>query len=77
MNNNEDQTEAIGEVWFLYSENEQPMGRLYRQADLPSPELGLHFQHGENGQELEIVEYSELGPTCMMRRFRIVVRVAG
>lgn len=69
------QTEAIEAVWFLYSEDEQPMGRLYRREGEPNPQLGLHFVHGDEGQEVEILQFRELGPTCMMRRFRVVVRV--
>lgn len=73
--NSQEQTEAIGEVWFLYSQHEQPMGRVYRREGEPAPQVALRFQHGDDGQEVEIVEFRELGPTCLMRRFRVVVRV--
>ena len=72
---NDNQTEAIGEVWFLLSEDEQPMGRIYRRDGEPSPQDGQRFAHGEDGQEVEIISFRELGPTCLMRRFQVVVKV--
>ena len=71
---NGEQTEAIGAVWFLYSEDEQPMGRTYRCEGEPTPELGLRFLFGDEGKEVEIIGFRELGPTCLMRRFRVEVR---
>ena len=67
-------TEAIEAVWFLYSEDEQPMGRVYRREGEPAPAIGLRFRHGDGEAEVEIVRCRELGPTCLMRRFRVVVR---
>ena len=67
-------TDAIGAVWFLYSEDEQPIGRMYRREGEPTPHVGLRFRQEDDGSEVKIVHFRELGPTCLMRRFSVVVR---
>ena len=69
----QEQTEAIEAVWFLYSEDELPMGRVYRREGEPAPVIGLRFRQGDGDSEVEIVQFRELGPTCLMRRSRVVV----
>ena len=70
------QTEAISAVWFLYSEANEPMGRLYRREGEGEPVVGAAITDGEQWDGAEIVEAKELTPTCLMRRFRVVIRVA-
>ena len=72
----EGQTDAIEALWFLYSEDARPMGRTYRREGQPTPQVGLRFRQGDDDSEVEIVEFRELGPTCLMRRFHVVVRAA-
>ncbi len=68
------QTEAISAVWFLYSEANEPMGRLYRREGEGEPVVGSIITDGEQWEGAEIVEAKELTPTCLMRRFRVVLR---
>ena len=70
------QTEAISAVWFLYSEANEPMGRLYRREGEGEPVVGAAIADGEQWEGAEIVEAKELTPTCLMRRFRVVIRIA-
>ena len=34
------QTQAIETVWFVYSEQGEPLGRLYMEEGAPAPEVG-------------------------------------
>ena len=70
----QDPTDTVEAVWFLYSEDEQPMGRMYRREGEPMPQVGLRFRQEDDGSEVKIVLFRELGPTCLMRRFHVVVR---
>lgn len=69
------QTEAISAVWFLYSEANEPMGRLYRREGEGQPVVGATITSDElELGSAEIVEARELTPTCLMRRFRVTIR---
>ena len=69
------QTEAIGAVWFVYSEAGEPMGRLYRGEGALEPAVGARMPEGDEWHSAEITGVRELAPTCAMRRFRVSVRM--
>ncbi len=72
------QTEAIGAVWFVYSETGEPMGRLYRgDGDELAPVVGALLPKDGEWRSGEITGVRELAPTCAMRRFRVSARVDG
>jgi hypothetical protein len=69
-------TEAVSAVWFLYSEANEPLGQLYRREAEAVPTIGDQVTDDKGRwQTAEIVEVKELGPTCAMRRFRVVIRI--
>ena len=41
------QTQAIETVWFVYSEQGEPLGRLYREEGAPDPEVGARMPDGD------------------------------
>ena len=61
-------------VWFLYSEQDEPLGQVYRAKEDAVPTMGVKIDNRPNGESVEVVEFSELRATCAMRRFRVVVR---
>ena len=58
-------------TWFLKSEEGQPLGQVYR--DPGDPPLTEGAQVDGIG---EVVRFTELGASCGMRRFEVVVRPA-
>jgi hypothetical protein len=58
-------------TWFLYSEDDQPMGSIYRKA---LPEAGAQIDEREGFAAAQVVSFTELRATCAMRRFKVVVR---
>lgn len=69
-------TETVSAVWFLYSEANEPLGQLYRGEAEAVPGVGDSIADaGGRWQTAEIVDVKELGPTCAMRRFRVVIRI--
>ena len=58
-------------TWFLKSEDGQPLGQVYRDADDPPPTAGAQVD-GIG----EVVRFTELGASCGMRRFEVIVRPA-
>ena len=67
------QTQAIEAVWFVYSEDGKPLGRLYMEAGAPVPEIGAFLPDGESWTSGVITAVRELAPTCAMRRFRVTI----
>ena len=67
------QTQAIETVWFVYSEDGKPLGRLYMEEGAPAPEVGALMPDGEGWTSGVIIAVQELAPTCAMRRFRVTV----
>ena len=55
-------------AWFLYDQNGNPLGQIYRQGP---PEVGAQIDAGV------VTDFQELRPTCANRRFRVVVRMEG
>ena len=62
-------------VWFLYSEDDRPLGQVYRDLEDAVPTLGARLTDGERWGTSEVVMFEELATTCAMRRFRVVVRI--
>ena len=67
------QTQAIETVWFVYSEQGEPLGRLYREEGAPDPEGGARMPEGDGWANATITAVRELAPTCAMRRFRVTI----
>ena len=67
------QTQAIETVWFVYSEQGEPLGRLYREEGAPDPEVGARMPDGDGWPSATITAVRELAPTCAMRRFRVTI----
>ena len=58
-------------TWFLKSEDGQPLGQVYRDA--ADPPLAEGVQVDGIGV---VVRFTELGSSCGMRRFEVIVRAA-
>ncbi|MCH7841496.1 MAG: hypothetical protein J4N75_12810 [Chloroflexi bacterium] len=58
-------------IWFLYSEEDAPMGSIYRKN---LPEVGAQVEEREGFADAQVVSFTELRATCAMRRFKVVVR---
>ena len=58
-------------TWFLKSEDGQPLGQVYRDAGDPPPTGGVQV----DGIGV-VVRFTELGSSCGMRRFEVIVRAA-
>lgn len=56
-------------TWFLKSEDGRPLGQVYRDPGDPPPAEGAQVD-GVG----EVVRFTELGASCGMRRFEVIVR---
>ena len=65
----------IAATWFVKSEDGQPLGHIYRGDDAAVPAPGAVLEGEARWLSAEVVSFKELGPTCSMRRFAVVVRV--
>ena len=59
-------------TWFLYSEDDVPLRRIYRSR---VPQVEARVEDGPGFASAEVVSFTELRATCAMRRFKVVVRV--
>ena len=59
--------------WYLYSEDDEPLGSIYRSAH---PEVDAVIEDGPGFKTAQVSSFTELRATCAMRRFRVVVRDA-
>ena len=59
-------------TWFLYSEDDVPLGRVYRRS---APQAEAQIEDRPGFASAEVVSFTELRATCAMRRFKVVVRV--
>ena len=59
-------------TWFLYSEDDVPLDRIYRSSD---PQVEARVEDGPGFASAEVVSFTEFRATCAMRRFKAVVRV--
>ena len=76
-NMSKEQTAAVSAVWFVYSEQNKPLGRLYVSEGADPPSAGAPIADGDGWQDAEIAAVRELAPTCAMRRWRVTVRMKG
>ena len=60
-------------VWFLVSEDGDPLGQTYA----PAPEVGQEVRRPEAVAGWVVVTLEELRAACAMRRFRVVIRPPG
>ena len=59
-------------VWFLVSEEGEPLGRIHRQGEEAIPTLGTRLMNGAKWKSAEVIEFTELTATCAVRRFQSV-----
>ncbi len=59
-------------TWYLFSEEDEPLGQMYRAG---VPEVGAQIEGGQRFEVAQVVSFTELRATCAMRRFRVVVRI--
>ncbi|MCH7745888.1 MAG: hypothetical protein IIC84_07445 [Chloroflexi bacterium] len=71
----EQQEATMPTVWFLYSEDGEPLGQVYRRGEEAIPVEGVRITNGAKWKSAEVLSFSELTSTCAMRRFRVVVRL--
>ena len=58
-------------TWFLYTEEDVPVGSVYRES---LPEVGAQIEEREDFEAATVVSFTELRATCAMRRFKVVVQ---
>ncbi len=59
-------------AWYLFSEEDEPLGQIYRAG---LPEVDAQIEGGQGFETAQVVSFTELRATCAMRRFRVVVRI--
>jgi len=59
-------------TWYLFSEEDEPLGHIYRAG---VPEVDDQVEGGQRFEVAQVVSFTELRATCAMRRFRVVVRI--
>ncbi len=59
-------------TWYLFSEEDEPLGQMYRAG---VPEVGDQIAGGQGFETAQVVSFAELRATCAMRRFRVVIRI--
>ena len=59
-------------TWYLFSEEDEPLGQIYRRD---VPEVGVQIDGSQRFDTARVLSIIELRATCAMRRFRVVVRV--
>jgi len=62
--------------WFLYSEDGQALGQVYRKKGEDVPTVGQRLSEADNGLDGVIVSFEELRATCAMRRFKVVLKLS-
>ena len=66
---------TIAATWYLKSERNEPLGQVYRSGDEAVPEPGALVTDSASPSRAKIVKFRELGPTCAMRRFEVILRI--
>ncbi len=69
--NNPPETCLPTTTWFLYTEEDVPVGSVYRKS---LPEVGAQIEESQDFEAATVVSFTELRATCAMRRFKVVVR---
>ena len=62
-------------MWFLSSEDGEPLGQVYRGADDAVPVLGETLTGGRSWESATVLGSEELATACSIRRFKVTVRV--
>jgi hypothetical protein len=65
----------VAASWFVKSEGGEPLGQIYRDEEAAVPSPGSVLTAEAKWHSAEVVSFRELGPTCSIRRFAVVVRV--
>ena len=65
----------IAASWFVKSEGGEALGQIYRGEEASVPFPGSVLTAEAKWRSAEVVSFRELGPTCSIRRFAVVVRV--
>ena len=65
----------IAASWFVKSEGGEPLGQIYRGKEAAVPSPGSVLTAEAKWHSAEVVSFRELGPTCSIQRFAVVVRV--
>lgn len=64
-------------VWYLVSDAGAALGQTYRGKHEDEPHPGERLSGDARWEGATVVSFTELAATCMMRRFRVVVRLVG
>ncbi len=73
----DDSDATVAATWFLQSEENEPLGQVCWVAGEAVPAAGAAITGGAAWNIAEVVRFIELRPTCAMRRFEVIIRVAG
>jgi hypothetical protein len=68
-------SKEVAASWFVKSEGGEPLGQIYRGEEAAVPSPGSVLTTEAKWRSAEVVSFRELGPTCSIRRFAVVVRV--
>jgi len=68
-------SKEVAASWFVKSEGGEPLGQIYRGEEAAVPSPGSILTTEAKWRSAEVVSFRELGPTCSIRRFAVVVRV--
>ena len=67
---------APSAVWFLYSESGEALGRVYREEEGEAlPYAGARLENGARWKSIEVIGFEELSSACILRRFRVIIRI--
>jgi hypothetical protein len=68
-------SKEIAASWFVKSEAGEPLGQISRGEEAAVPSPGSVLTAEAKWRSAEVVSFRELGPTCSIRRYAVVVRV--
>ena len=70
-----EQERSITTTWFLYTEDREPMGKIFRSGEEALPCIGARLTNGAKWSAAEVVSFKELAAACDMRRFEVTIRL--
>jgi hypothetical protein len=62
-------------VWYLVSDAGAPLGQVYRKEGEAEPQQGHRLSGDAHWDGATVASFTELSPTCLIRRFRVVVKL--
>ena len=62
-------------TWFLYSEDGEPLGQVFRARSEAIPSVGVQLADGAQWNTATVMSFEELRQSCGLRRFRVVLRL--